>query len=130
MTAIKRLLLDTHVFIWYLENDKKMKREAYEVINDPDNLVFVSAATLWEISIKQSIGKLALPKEDLLKELEMNRFEGLPITPRHAILVKKLPLLHGDPFDRILITQAKAEDLTLITRDPKILQYKTLTVLA
>ena len=124
------LLLDTHVFIWYLENDKEMRREAYELINNPNNLIFISAATLWEISIKQSIGKLTLQKEDLLKELEMNRFEAIPITPRHAILVKDIPLLHGDPFDRILIAQAKAEQLSLVTRDPKILQYKISAILA
>src|SRR3990167_1767002 len=124
------LLLDTHVFIWCLENPKAMDPKTVEIIQNTDHLVFVSAATLWEISIKQSIGKLTISKQDLLKEMEIAHFEALPITPRHAVLVKTLPLLHGDPFDRILIAQAKAEQLELVTRDPKILQYKISTVLA
>ena len=90
---------------------------------DGQNIVFVSAATAWEISIKKAIGKLKVPEADYLEELRLHRFTALDITTEHALAVEILPPHHKDPFDRLLVAQAQVEKLTLITRDPRIKAY-------
>jgi PIN domain nuclease of toxin-antitoxin system len=92
-------------------------------IISPDNLVYVSLASLWELQIKNSIGKVTLPK-NFLESLERAGFELLPIFLQHIKALKRLPLLHRDPFDRMLVAQSLSENLTLVTRDREILQYK------
>jgi PIN domain nuclease of toxin-antitoxin system len=116
------LLLDTHALLWWLADDPKLSPTARRAIANPDSLVFVSAATAWEIAIKQNIGKLDAPV-DLEDQLEEHRFEPLPITVAHAYAAGFLPRHHDDPFDRVLIAQAAAEGLTIVTRDPRFELY-------
>jgi len=115
-------LLDTHILIWALENNSALSQKARDVIIDGDNVIYVSTASVWEISIKQAIGKLTVP-DNLLDELEIHRFTLLNITYEHAQLAGKLPFLHKDPFDRMLIAQAKVEKLTLISNDGYFSKY-------
>jgi PIN domain nuclease of toxin-antitoxin system len=117
------LLLDTHVFLWAVDNNPNLSPVAREAIVDGGNIVYVSAATAWEISIKRAIGKLEIPNSDYLEELRLHRFTPLSITTEHALAVENLPAHHKDPFDRMLIAQAQEEKLTLVTRDPRIKIY-------
>ncbi len=117
------LLLDTHAFLWAIENHPNLSANARSAIVDGRNVVFVSAATAWEIAIKKRLGKLKLPKGNYLEELRLHRFTPLDITTVHALETEALPLHHYDPFDRILIAQAKIEKLTLVTRDVQIMAY-------
>lgn len=117
-----RLLLDTHVLLWWLANDPALGEEARAGISAPGSSVCVSAATAWEISIKQALGKLDAPS-DLARQIELHRFEPLPITVSHAYAAGALPRHHEDPFGRMLVAQAVAEGLTLVTRDPRISLY-------
>lgn len=117
------LLLDTHTFLWAIDNHPNLSQEARAAIKNGNNIVFVSAATGWEISIKKAIGKLSLPQGSYLDELSVHRFTPLDITTEHALAVEYLPQHHQDPFDRLLIAQAQIEKLTLVTRDPRIKQY-------
>lgn len=117
-----RLLLDTHVLLWWLADDSALGGEARAEISTPDSTVFVSAATVWEISIKRALGKLDAPS-DLLRQIEISRFEPLSMTVSHAQVAGGLPRHHDDPFDRMLVAQAITEGLTLLTRDPRINLY-------
>ena len=117
------LLLDTHTFLWAIDNNSNLSQEARAAITDGNNLVFVSAATAWEISIKKAVGKLTIPQGSYLDELSVHRFTLLDITTEHALAVENLPQHHQDPFDRLLIAQARIEKLILVTRDPRIKQY-------
>ena len=117
------LLLDTHVFLWAVDNNPNLSPVAREAIVDGHNIVYVSAATAWEISIKRAIGKLKVPESDYLEELRLHRFMLLSITTEHALAVENLPSHHKDPFDRMLIAQAQEENLALVTRDPRIKAY-------
>lgn len=116
-----KLLLDTHVVIWWLADDATLSDEIKARLDhEPD--VFLSAATVWEIAIKQAIGKLKEPA-DLPEQIRDSGFRELPITSQHALAAGRLPLIHRDPFDRMLVAQAQSEDLTLVTRDPEIRRY-------
>lgn len=117
------LLLDTHVLLWWLDDDPSLSSKASIAIADGSNLVFVSAAVIWEIRIKQALGKLEIPP-DFQSVLEQLSFETLDITVDHAHAVGDLPAYHRDPFDRMLIAQAKVEGLTLITRDAHFKKYQ------
>ena len=116
------LLLDTHVLLWWLDDPASLDASARRLIADPRNPVFVSAAVAWEITIKRQLGKLEAP-DDLETALEQERFQHLPITVRHALAVAELPAIHGDPFDRIQIAQARLEGLTIVTPDATIPRY-------
>jgi PIN domain nuclease of toxin-antitoxin system len=121
-----RLLLDTHVFLWWLDANARLSRELRSAIEDPASAVFVSAASIWEIAVKASVGKLALPASlpaGLDGAIAACGFDELPITARHAALVAGMAFHHADPFDRLLIAQAQAEDLTLATADKKLAAY-------
>jgi PIN domain nuclease of toxin-antitoxin system len=117
------LLLDTHVFLWAVDNNPNLSPAAREAIVDGHNIVYVSAATSWEISIKRTIGKLKIPESDYREELRLHRFMPLSITTEHALAVENLPPHHKDPFDRMLIAQALEEKLALVTRDPRLKAY-------
>lgn len=116
------LLLDTHVFIWWAAKDDKLSDVARAAIADETNRVIVSAVSVWEISIKRAVGKLAFA-DDILKVLGRTGFEELDITPRHADAAGSLPPHHADPFDRLLVAQARIEGLVLVTQDRQIRPY-------
>ncbi|GAA4820335.1 type II toxin-antitoxin system VapC family toxin [Actinomycetospora corticicola] len=115
------LLLDTHVLLWWLADAPELSDDLKERLDlDPD--VHVSAVTVWEISLKQALGKLTGPS-DLPEIVERAGFRPLPVTSRHGIAAGRLPLLHRDPFDRMLVAQALSEGLTLATRDHDVQRY-------
>ena len=116
------LLLDTQVFLWWLDDPNLLTDSARKALADGKNLVYVSAAVAWEIAIKRSLGKLDAP-EDLEAAMAANRFLPLPVTVSHALAVSTLPDHHRDPFDRLLIAQARYEGFQLVSRDPLIKQY-------
>ena len=111
-----KLLLDTHVLLWWLDDSPQLSVAARELISEPQNVVFVSAASIWEIRIKEAIRKISVP-EDFEQVLNAEPFERLSITTRHAHGLKNLPMHHADPFDRMLIVQAQLDDLTIVTHD-------------
>jgi len=116
-----RLLLDTHVVLWWIEDDPRLSSDVAALLrSEPD--VFVSSASIWEIAIKQVLGKLEGPG-DLPERALTAQFPVLHMTARHGIVAARLPLHHGDPFDRMLVAQAISEDLTLVTRDRRVQQY-------
>jgi len=117
------LLLDTHVFLWAVDNNPNLSAAARKAIVDGHNIVYVSAATAWEISFKRTLSKLRIPESDYLEELGLHRFMPLRITTEHALAVENLPPHHKDPFDRILIAQVQEEKLSLVTRDLRIKAY-------
>ena len=119
---MRRLLVDTHVLLWWLGDDARLGPRSRDLISDPANAVFVSAATAWEISIKRSIGKLEAP-EGLDGIVEEEGFEKLPISFFHAEQAGSLPQHHRDPFDRMLIAQSQAEGLEVVTADKVFAQY-------
>ena len=116
------ILLDTHVLIWALENNPELSDGARNSIIRAGNMVFVSSISIWEIAIKKNLGKLETP-DNLQEEIELHRFTPLQINFDHAELAGKLPDIHKDPFDRMLIAQAIIEKLTLVTRDKIIARY-------
>lgn len=116
------LLLDTHVLLWALTDDERLRPEARSVISDGRNVVHVSAVSAWEITIKRALGKLRAP-DDLAEQLGNAGFEGLDVTVEHALAVGALPDLHRDPFDRLLIAQARVASLTLVTNDAQVQRY-------
>lgn len=114
------LLLDTHAFLWFINDDARLSRHAAERIGDPAERVVVSVVTAWEITIKMSIGKLTLdrPLVRLWPEsIEANSFDELDVIAAHIFALEALPLHHRDPFDRLLIAQARAEALTIVSAD-------------
>lgn len=116
------LLLDTHVFLWWLQDPLLLSNEARQAITDGRNAVYLSAAVVWEIAIKKNLGKLEAP-DDIEDVISMNRFIHMPINIHHALTVTTLPDHHRDPFDRILVAQARYEGLTLVGRDPYVPLY-------
>lgn len=116
------LLLDTHILLWWLADDPQLPTAAREAIASPDNEVMVSAAAVWEIAIKKAVGRLEAP-DDLLEVLTTNDFQTLTITASHAVLAGGLPPHHSDPFDRMMIAQARAENLTLASVDERFSDY-------
>ena len=111
-----RLLLDTHVLLWWLGNDPSLGPAAQEAIGDGGNLVGVSALTAWEISIKHALGKLILPGE-LEQQIGANGFVPLPVTIADGLLAGSLPRHHNDPFDRMLVAQARRGGFILVTKN-------------
>lgn len=121
-----RLLLDTHVVLWWLA-DRRLTDDARGAIADPANLVAISAASAWEMSIKKALGKLHAP-DDLSAQLASSGFTELPISIEHVTLAESLPRYHDDPFDRMLVAQASIEELTLVTRDERLAEYDVRTL--
>ena len=124
-----RLLLDTHVLLWWLDDPSRISADAQEAIRNQENDVFVSAATAWEIAIKKALGKLDAP-DNLGEVIRDCRFLPLPITIEHAAGVNAIPPYHADPFDRMLVAQTQAEGLTIVTRDANILRYPVSHIMA
>ena len=123
-----RYLLDTHAFIWLVMGDRGLSAEIIELVESFTNDTYVSAANIWEISIKQGIGKLPPLSRDAEEVIDETGLIRLDISTRHAQLAGRLPLLHRDPFDRMLVAQAQIEDLVLITDDPDISRYGVTTL--
>lgn len=121
------LLLDTHALLWWLADDPALGSEARAAIADPASTVYVSAASAWEVAIKQALGRLDAPA-DLDRAVEASGFDELPITVRHALAAGWLPPHHTDPFDRMLISQAMLERLTLVTSDGRMAAYGVATL--
>lgn len=119
---MQRFLLDTHVLLWWLDDSPELGPRCKELIADQRNQIYVSAATTWEISIKKALGKLEAP-DDIDSIVEDEGFSKLPINLYHGQLAGSLPMLHRDPFDRMLIAQAQAEGLILMTSDGNIGLY-------
>jgi PIN domain nuclease of toxin-antitoxin system len=122
-----KLLLDTHALLWFIGNDPQLSASARQIIEDRQHDKFVSAASLWEIVVKLSLRKLKLPRsfgEIFPQQLEVNGFELLPISCLQLNQLVALPFHHHDPFDRLLIAQALADDMTIITRDTEFPKYQ------
>jgi PIN domain nuclease of toxin-antitoxin system len=116
------LLLDTHVVLWWLADDPSLSEKIKSRLDhEPD--VYISSVTVWEVAIKQAIGKLAEPA-DLPERVRDSGFRELPISFEHAIAAGRLPPVHRDPFDRMLVAQARCEHLTLVTRDARCQRYE------
>jgi PIN domain nuclease of toxin-antitoxin system len=116
-----RLLLDTHALLWWLA-DEGLATQARDAIADPATVVMVSAVSAWEISIKKALGKLDAP-DDLEHQVQAGGFLPLPISIAHGIAAGQLVRHHEDPFDRMLIAQARVEGLTILTRDKRFADY-------
>lgn len=121
-----RLLLDTHAFLWWVADDPRLSAPARRSIGAPRNEVFFSAVSAWEIVLRGSLGKTSLPESPdrfVPEQLRDNAFVALPVTVSHALAVGRLPNVHRDPFDRLLIAQAIVEGLRIVTRDEQISKY-------
>jgi PIN domain nuclease of toxin-antitoxin system len=120
-----QLLIDTHILIWFLEGNKLLVKSRRQIIANPQNDIFVSIASLWEIAIKISLGKLTLakPLADVIKQIAVENIEILSIAPEHTLQVSALPFHHRDPFDRIIISQAQVENLPIMTNDAEFSNY-------
>lgn len=126
-----RFLLDTHTFLWWIDNDPKLSATANTIITDINNEIFFSVVSGWELAIKAQIGKLTLPnnlQQFIAEELNQNYFTVLPITLAHTLQIYSLPLHHRDPFDRMLIAQSQLEKMILLTVDTLITQYEVETI--
>lgn len=117
-----KLILDTHILLWWWDDSPKLPQEARDLIADLDNEVFVSAVSIAEIAVKKSIGRLEVD-DDFAHGIEADGFTELPLSAAHGGRLAQLPLLHRDPFDRMLVVQAQDEDATLLTVDDKVRQY-------
>lgn len=117
-----KLLLDTHPLLWWVADSSDLSAEARQAIADRRNSVHVSVASIWEIAIKAAKGKLDL-YDEFDRTLDLEPFARLAILTPHARAVRSLPHIHSDPFDRILIAQARVEGMTLVSRDPQVKRY-------
>lgn len=125
------VLLDTHVLVWWLRNSARLGKRAKALIGNDETTIWVSSASIWEISIKAALGRLDIMEqfdEQFSLELERSGFRSLVVKFDHAFAVRTLPLHHHDPFDRMLVAQAQCEDLTLVTADPAIMAYDIRTI--
>lgn len=122
-----KVLLDTHALLWSLSDDPQLSEAARRIFLDPEHQLFVSMASLWEMTIKISLGKLILAEDwhELVSEqLNTNGIQWLPIEPAHCLRVSRLPFHHRDPFDRMLVSQALEEGMSLLTRDRQLSLYE------
>ena len=120
-----RLLLDTHLLLWLAEDDARLPGEARDLAEDPENEILFSVASIWELAIKQTLGRSSYLGDTRVihRELLRHRYLELSVTGAHAIAVIQLPLIHKDPFDRILVAQSIVEAVTLVTSDPTVAKY-------
>lgn len=121
-----KFLLDTHILLWAAGSPEKLSQQAKSIIEETENELFFSAASLWEISIKKGLGRpdFKVDSRVLRRALIDNGYQELSITGLHSISIEDLPDIHKDPFDRILLSQATVEGVTLLTSDKKIAQYR------
>ncbi len=126
-----QILLDTHVALWAIADDAALNQQARSLISSPDNIIFVSTVTLWEIAIKHTLGRGDMPIDGAkaLHYFKLAGYQLLNILPEHAIATADLPMHHQDPFDRMLVAQALQEPLRLITHDKMIAKYSDMVIL-
>ena len=122
MASNNHFLIDTHIFIWWMGKSSKLSKNIVRLLNNPENYIFLSIASVWEIIIKQGKEKLRIP-QDIEGGIKESGFILLPIEISHVLRIRKLPSFHRDPFDRILIAQTIVEHLTLVTDDAKMKKY-------
>jgi PIN domain nuclease of toxin-antitoxin system len=124
------LLLDTHVLLWWTEDSKRLGPRTRKTIERPDTSVWISVVSVWEIAIKTSAGRLKIrqPLEETIDDLVGAGFQSLPVNMEHALAAGKLPPLHEDPFDRMLVAQAQCEGLTVVTVDSAVEAYDVRTL--
>ncbi|AZE94318.1 hypothetical protein C4J95_2297 [Pseudomonas orientalis] len=123
-----RVLLDTHILLWALNDDPRLSSKALRLIENAAD-VYVSAATFWEMAIKVSVGKLAVDLDEVRDHCVESGFIELPITSEHAIAVKELDPHHKDPFDRLIVATAISEPMKLLTSDAQVAHYSPLAIL-
>ena len=122
-----KYLLDTHAFLWFVSEDNRLSSKAQSIIKNSRNDIYFSAVSAWEMSIKIRLGRLSIEEElepFIIKQLSENNFSTLSITIFHSIYTSKLPEIHKDPFDRMIIAQSKVENMSLISKDKNIKKYK------
>jgi PIN domain nuclease of toxin-antitoxin system len=127
MSEPLRVLLDTHVFLWWVSDEKPLPRKAAKLISDEGNIIFVSHATVWEMAIKAALGKLTLPEAAgtfVQKQCKLNRFQLLPISLDAISMIETLPLHHNDPFDRLLVAQCLDIKIPIISADAVLTKYR------
>lgn len=119
------LLLDTHVALWAITDSPRLSSQARELILGPRAIVWISAATIWEIAIKHSLGRGDMPisGDEAIRHFRASGYDFLPVEPEHAAAIETLPLHHQDPFDRLLAAQAQVEPMRLLTHDPMLVRY-------
>ncbi|MEH1863806.1 MAG: type II toxin-antitoxin system VapC family toxin [Nostoc sp.] len=121
-----KLLLDTHIFLWFISSDRRLSNTFIEIIRNTDNDVYLSIISIWEVTVKYQLGKLPLPQSPeiyLPIQRERHLITSLPLTEDSVVQLSKLPNIHRDPFDRMLICQALQHDLTIVTVDDAIRAY-------
>ncbi|MGB7412797.1 MAG: type II toxin-antitoxin system VapC family toxin [Thermosynechococcaceae cyanobacterium] len=126
-----RILLDTHIFLWFISGDTQLSKDVRDVIRDPDNEVYLSAVSVWEAIVKYQLGKLPLPEPPetyLPKQRDLHQIASLSLDEGSVIQLAKLPLLHRDPFDRMLICQALQNGLAIATVDSAVRSYPVIFV--
>lgn len=126
-----KLLLDTHIALWAVSDDPRLSPKARELIAAPRNLIWVSAVSIWEITIKHSLGRGDMPISgaEALEYFRQSGYRMLPVSPEHAAAVETLPAHHQDPFDRLLVAQSLAEPLRLLTHDAAVARYSDAIIL-
>lgn len=124
-----KYLLDTHIILWWLTNPNKLKATTRKIITNVTNTIFISSISILELAIKKETKNMVIPS-NILETLKSERFKFLDLIAEESLSVINLPNIHKDPFDRLLIAQAKLNDLTLITKDKKILKYPINTLVA
>lgn len=126
-----RFVLDTHVFLWWIVDSPQLSAHVRDVMRNPANELFLSVASAWEIAIKVNLGRLRLPDRPdrfIPGQLMKNAIEPLPVEMSHALYVSRLPAIHRDPFDRVIIAQSILEKMAVVTRDADIAKYKVETL--
>lgn len=126
-----RALLDTHTFLWWITDDHRLSNRVREIICSMDSELYLSAASCWEMAIKAGIGKLSLPGNLELfisEQLSVNAINSLPVQMAHALYVYDLPDYHRDPFDKLLVAQARMESIPILTSDQQIARYPVKTI--
>jgi PIN domain nuclease of toxin-antitoxin system len=118
-----RLLLDTHVLIWWVTGDRRLTKPRRDLIADPENQIAISAASFWEIAIKKSLGRIKIEIDELHAAMKEDAFAEIPVRISQMLALETLPPFHGDPFDRLLIAQSITEHRRLVTHDAAILAY-------
>jgi PIN domain nuclease of toxin-antitoxin system len=126
-----KVILDTHAFLWWITDDRRLSSGARQAIANPGNELLLSVASAWEIAIKTRLGRLSLPESAdrfIPDQLSRNGISSLPIQVRHALYTARLPPIHRDPFDRLIIAQCVLEKVPIVTRDKVIPTYKVDTI--